>query len=114
MSIWDVFSRNLGGDTGDVACDHYFRYENDVKLMQGLGFKNYRLSISWPRIQPNGKGTANQEGISFYNRLFDCLLAHGIEPIVTLYHWDLPDTIEVESNGWLGSEVISAFVEYGK
>lgn len=94
MSIWDTMCYTPGkiknGDNADVACDHYHRFEEDVKLMKSLGLKAYRFSIAWPRIQADGKGEANREGLAFYNRLIDCLLENGIEPWVTLYHWDLP------------------------
>src|SRR5262249_41471257 len=97
-SIWDTFShtpgRVLHGHTGDVASDHFHRYRDDVKLMAELGLRSYRLSVAWPRIQPDGTGAANQIGLDFYRRLVDELLAHDIEPWVTLYHWDLPQAIE--------------------
>ncbi|KAG5189660.1 beta-glucosidase, family GH1 [Tribonema minus] len=114
LSIWDTFSRASCPDTGDVACDHFHRYQEDVKLMQSLGLKNYRFSISWPRIQPTGRGPANAEGVAFYHALIDCLLAHGITPLVTLYHWDLPQALETEHGGWLGREVVPAFEEYAR
>lgn len=114
LSIWDTHSRAMGGDTGEVACDHYFRYEEDVKLMQRLGLKNYRLSISWSRIQPNGSGELNPEGVAFYNRLIDCLLAHGVQPLVTLYHWDLPHALHAEQDGWLSEKIVPAFTQYAR
>ena len=102
-SIWDAFCETPGkvegGHTGDIACDHYHRFEEDVKMMKELGLQAYRFSIAWPRIQPDGKGDINQEGIDFYNRLIDCLLEHGIEPWVTLYHWDLPLPLQIEHDG---------------
>src|SRR5690606_1331047 len=97
-SIWDTFSHTpgkvLGGDTGDVAVDHYHRYAEDVALMVDLGLTAYRFSISWPRVQPSGSGEFNEEGLDFYRRLVDALLEAGIEPWPTLYHWDLPQPLE--------------------
>src|SRR5450759_730483 len=102
-SIWDRFSHTPGrvrnGDTGDVACDHYHRYRDDVALMAGLGFNAYRCSVSWSRVLPAGTGTVNQAGLDFYDRLVDELLAHQIAPFVTLYHWDLPQALE-DAGGW--------------
>src|SRR5687768_12085075 len=93
-SIWDTFCRTPGaiktGETGDVACDHYHRYGDDVRLMRDLGVDAYRFSIAWPRIFPEGTGNVNSAGLDFYDRLVDALLAAGIEPWATLYHWDLP------------------------
>jgi beta-glucosidase len=93
-SIWDTFcdmpGRVVNGDNGDVACDHYHRYADDVAMMADLGLKAYLFSIAWPRVQPGGRGPANERGLDFYRRLVDELLGHGIEPWVTLYHWDLP------------------------
>ena len=92
-SIWDRFCREPGkvhdGDTLDVACDHYNRFDDDFALMASLGYKNYRLSLSWPRIYPNGDGELNPAGLDFYHRLFASMKKHGIEPWVTLFHWDL-------------------------
>jgi beta-glucosidase len=116
-SIWDTFSRTpgkvKGGDTGDVACDHYHRAADDVKLMAGLGLKSYRFSLAWPRIQPDGRGPANQAGLDFYHRLVDDLLAHGIEPWVTLYHWDLPQALE-DAGGWPARDTAGRFAEYAE
>ncbi|WDZ87675.1 GH1 family beta-glucosidase [Micromonospora cathayae] len=116
-SIWDTFShtdgRTVGGHTGDVACDHYHRMPADVKLMAELGLKSYRFSISWPRVQPGGSGAANQEGLDFYRRLIDELLAHGIEPWVTLYHWDLPQELE-DAGGWPVRDTAFRFADYAK
>lgn len=96
-SIWDTFARRpgavLGGDTGDVACDHYHRYREDIALLEALGVRSYRFSVSWPRVQPTGSGPANAAGLGFYERLVDGLLDAGIEPAVTLYHWDLPQAL---------------------
>jgi beta-glucosidase len=116
-SIWDTFSRRPGavdgGDTGDVACDHYHRYREDVALMAGLGLGSYRFSVAWPRVQPNGKGPANQRGLDFYRRLVDELLAHGIVPWITLYHWDLPQELEDEG-GWPARDTAGRFAEYAE
>uniref|UniRef100_A0A7S2WIS8 beta-glucosidase n=1 Tax=Mucochytrium quahogii TaxID=96639 RepID=A0A7S2WIS8_9STRA len=115
-SIWDAYSHKKGnvknGDNGDVACDHYNRFEKDVDMMAEMGIKNYRFSISWPRIQPLGSGKVNQKGIEFYNKLIDALLARGIEPLITLYHWDLPNTLQEEYGGFLSPKIIDAFVQY--
>ncbi len=114
-SIWDTFSHEPGrvidGGTGDVACDHYHRYREDVALMAGLGVDAYRFSIAWPRIQPGGKGPANAAGVAFYDRLVDELLGHGIDPVATLYHWDLPQPLE-DAGGWLSRETAYRFAEY--
>ena len=103
MSIWDTFShtpgRVLGGDTGDVACDHYHRYREDVGLMAELGLHDYRFSIAWPRVQPTGSGAPNAAGLDFYSRLVDAILERGIRPLVTLYHWDLPQALQ-DAGGW--------------
>ncbi|AEV87561.1 beta-glucosidase [Actinoplanes sp. SE50] len=98
-SIWDTFSHRVVGEHGDVACDHYHRMPDDVQLIKSLGVDAYRFSISWPRVQPGGRGPANQAGLSFYDRLVDELLANGIDPWVTLYHWDLPQELE-DAGGW--------------
>jgi beta-glucosidase len=115
LSIWDEFCRQpariLNSDTGNIACDHYHRYEEDVKIMAQLGIKAYRFSISWPRILPDGIGRVNQKGIDFYNKLVDCLLEHDITPFVTLYHWDLPEEL-YKKGGWLNSESADWFEEY--
>ena len=115
--IWDRFCRQPGKvanfDSGDVACDHYHRYEEDVDLMADLGIQSYRFSVAWPRIYPNGTGTVNQKGIDFYKRLVDKLLAKGIQPCVTLYHWDLPQALEHEG-GWGNRATVDAFVTYAE
>src|ERR1700733_8732263 len=94
LSIWDMFCRKAGairdGSSGDVACDHYHRYKEDVALMKQIGVKAYRLSISWPRLLPSGVGPINSKGIEFYDRLINELLSAGITPFVTLFHWDYP------------------------
>jgi beta-glucosidase len=114
-SIWDRFSHTPGkidnADTGDVACDHYHRWAEDIKLMQEIGLKAYRFSVSWPRILPEGRGKVNQAGLDFYNRLVDSLLNVGIEPYLTLYHWDLPQILE-DQGGWPARMIVDAFVEY--
>ena len=101
-SIWDVYCQNgeiKNHDTGDVACDHYHRYREDVALMKRLGVQAYRFSVAWPRVLPQGRGSANEPGLAFYDRLVDELLAAGIEPWLCLYHWDLPQALE-DLGGW--------------
>ncbi|MDH3606657.1 MAG: GH1 family beta-glucosidase [Acidimicrobiia bacterium] len=114
-SIWDRFThqpgRILDGSTGDVACDHYRRWEEDVALMADLGVTAYRLSIAWSRVLPQGTGQVNEAGLEFYSRLIDALRAAGIDPYVTLYHWDLPQALE-ERGGWRNRGTVDAFVEY--
>ncbi|MFF8640203.1 GH1 family beta-glucosidase [Streptomyces sp. NPDC015345] len=114
-SIWDTFShtpgRTVGGDTGDVAVEHYHRYRDDVALMADLGLNAYRFSVSWSRVQPTGRGPAVQRGLDFYRRLVDELLAKGIAPAVTLYHWDLPQELE-DAGGWPARETAYRFAEY--
>jgi beta-glucosidase len=114
-SIWDAFVRVSGavenGDTGDVACDHYHRFRDDVALMAELGLDAYRFSVSWPRVLPDGTGSVNAAGIAFYDRLVDALLEARIRPFVTLYHWDLPQALQ-ERGGWDASDVVAAFAEY--
>jgi len=114
-SIWDRFSHTpgkiWGGDTGDVACDHYHRVAEDVALMQKLGLQAYRFSVSWPRILPQGKGKVNRAGIEFYDRLVDRLMDVGIVPFVTLYHWDLPQALQ-DMGGWANRDVAYYFRDY--
>ncbi|MBD2899257.1 Beta-glucosidase [Actinomadura sp. RB99] len=114
-SIWDTFARTpgkvLGGDTGDVAVDHYHRYPEDVALMRDLGLSSYRFSISWPRVQPAGAGAVNERGLDFYRRLVDALLEAGIEPWPTLYHWDLPQPLE-DAGGWPERDTAHRFADY--
>ncbi len=114
-SIWDTFARTpgkvLGGDTGDVACDHYHRYAEDIALMSGLGLDAYRFSVAWPRVIPTGTGAVNRAGLDFYSRLVDGLLEHGIRPVVTLYHWDLPQSLD-DRGGWLNRESTQWFADY--
>jgi len=114
-SIWDRFSHTPGkvdkGDTGDVANDHYHLWRKDIGIMKKLGLKAYRFSTAWPRILPKGRGKVNQKGLDFYSKLVDGLLAANITPFVTLYHWDLPQTLEDEG-GWVARSTAEAFVEY--
>jgi beta-glucosidase len=114
-SIWDTFARTPGkvfrGHTGDVACDHYHLYPLDVALMAELGIGTYRLSVAWPRIKPDGSGPVNRRGVEFYDRLIDELLGHGIDPIVTLYHWDLPQALE-DAGGWTNRDTAEHFADY--
>jgi beta-glucosidase len=115
-SIWDTFSHTPGAvdndDTGDVACDHYHRWPADLDLMVDLGVASYRFSVAWPRVMPDGR-TVNQEGLDFYRRLVDGLLDRGIEPMMTLYHWDLPQSLDVgDAGGWLSREVPARFADY--
>jgi beta-glucosidase len=114
-SIWDRFSHTPGrvqnGDTGDVACDHYHRYRGDVALMADLGLSAYRFSVSWPRVIPSGRGPVDPAGLDFYDRLVDEVLAHGIAPYATLYHWDLPQTLE-DAGGWPDRSTAHAFADY--
>jgi beta-glucosidase len=116
-SIWDTFAhtpgRVRGGDTGDVACDHYHRYKEDVRLMADLGVRAYRFSVSWPRVQPDGSGAPNRAGLDFYSRLVDELLEHGIQPWLTLYHWDLPQPLE-RLGGWPARDTAARFAEYAQ
>jgi beta-glucosidase len=115
-SVWDTFSHIPGniknGDTGDVACDHYHRYEDDVKLMAELGIKHYRFSIAWPRIIPDGRGAVNEKGVDFYSRLTDLLLKNGITPHATLFHWDSPQALEDRYGSWRSREIAKDFADY--
>jgi beta-glucosidase len=114
-SIWDRFSRLPGrvadGGTPEIACDHYHRWPEDLDLIAALNVESYRFSIAWPRIQPTGSGAVNQAGVDFYRRLVEGMLERGIEPIATLYHWDLPQALEDEG-GWLERGTCDAFAEY--
>jgi beta-glucosidase len=116
-SIWDVFAHTpgavQGGETGDVACDHFHRWREDVDLMADLGLQAYRFSIAWSRVQPTGTGAFNAEGIAFYSDLVDRLLARGIRPMITLYHWDLPQALE-DRGGWPTRATVDAFVAYAE
>ena len=115
-SIWDTFSHTPGktvnNATGDEADDHYHRYKEDVQLMKALGVKTYRFSIAWPRVFPQGAGQPNPKGLDFYSRLVDELLANGIQPFATLYHWDLPQALQDKGGGWESQETSKAFAEY--
>jgi beta-glucosidase len=114
-SIWDTFCRTPGavvnGETGDVACDHYHRMPQDVALIEDLGLDTYRFSVAWPRVQPGGRGPANPAGLAFYDRLVDELLGRGIDPWVTLYHWDLPQELE-DAGGWPARDTADRFADY--
>ncbi|MEV4169815.1 GH1 family beta-glucosidase [Nonomuraea sp. NPDC049709] len=114
-SVWDTFAREPGrtrdGHTGDVACDHYHRWREDVALMSGLGVNAYRFSIAWPRVLPLGSGEVNERGLDFYDRLVDALLAAGVQPVPTLFHWDLPQALE-DRGGWLNRDVCELFADY--
>ncbi|MDR0199051.1 MAG: glycoside hydrolase family 1 protein [Streptococcaceae bacterium] len=117
-SVWDNFVRIPGktfkGTNGDIAVDHYHRYKEDVKLMAELGLKSYRFSIAWTRIFPKGRGEVNAAGLKFYEDLIDELIANHIEPVVTLYHWDLPQALQDEYGGWESREIIPDFVNYAE
>ncbi|NKZ08077.1 GH1 family beta-glucosidase [Actinomadura latina] len=114
-STWDTFAHTPGrvrdGHTGDIACDHYHRWPEDVALMSGLGVGSYRFSIAWPRVQPSGNGPVNAKGLDFYERLVDGLLAAGIAPAATLYHWDLPQPLE-DAGGWMERDTAYRFAEF--
>jgi len=115
LSIWDTFSHTPGkvfhGETGDVACDSYHRYPEDIAMLQRLGVGAYRFSLSWPRIQPDGRGAVNPKGIDYYNRLIDGLLEKGITPVITLYHWDLPQPLQ-DKGGWATRDITEIFADY--
>ena len=114
-SMWDLFCRQKGrianGETGDVACDHYHRYPEDIALMRDLGVKAYRFSTAWPRLLPRGRGATNDKGLDFYDRLIDGLLGAGIEPWLCLYHWDLPQALE-DLGGWTNRDIAGWFADY--
>jgi len=115
-SIWDSFCTIPGkiaqGETGDIACDHYHKFKEDIQLMKEMGVKAYRFSIAWARVMPTGKGEVNEKGIQFYSELIDELLKADIEPWVTLYHWDLPLALQLEEDGWLNKNMTDYFAEY--
>jgi beta-glucosidase len=115
-SVWDTFSHTPGkvvnNATGDVADDHYHRYKEDVQLMKAVGVKTYRFSIAWPRVFPQGDGAPNPKGLDFYSRLVDELLANGIQPFATLYHWDLPQSLQNRVGGWESRDTSNAFATY--
>ena len=114
-SIWDTFSKTPGkvanGDTGDIAIDHYHRYPQDVALMKEIGLQGYRFSFAWPRMFPLGDGVREERGFDFYDRLIDSVLEAGIEPLATLYHWDLPQALE-DRGGWVHRDIVSRFADY--
>jgi beta-glucosidase len=114
-SIWDTFSHTPGktfhGDTGDVATDSYHRYPEDIAMLRRLGVGAYRFSLAWPRVQADGRGSANQKGLDYYSRLVDALLENGINPVVTLYHWDLPQALQDEG-GWAARDTADAFADF--
>lgn len=116
--IWDAFTHIPGkshrNQTADVACDHYHRVEEDVALMKAMGLKAYRFSFSWSRLMPQGRGAVNEAGVAFYNRLIDALVANGITPWVTLYHWDLPLALQLELDGLVNPEIADHFVRYAE
>src|SRR5690242_10281456 len=116
-SIWHTFSHTpgviAGDDNGDVACDHYHRWQGDIALMRELGMQAYRFSIAWPRVLPAGRGAVNAPGLAWYDRLVDGLLEAGIEPMVTLYHWDLPQALQDEG-GWSNPDIASHFADYAE
>lgn len=116
-SIWDRYctlpGRVANGDTGDMACDHYHRYKEDVALMKQLGIQGYRFSIAWPRVMPQGRGAVSEKGLAFYSDLVDELLAAGIVPMVTLYHWDLPQALQ-DIGGWTNPDMPGYFLEFSK
>ena len=115
-SVWDLFTKIPGktykGSNGDIAVDHYHLYKVDVALMAEIGLKAYRFSVSWPRIYPRGKGELNEAGLDFYDRLINELLANDIEPVLTLYHWDVPQALMDEYGAWESREIIKAFDNY--
>ena len=115
QSIWDTFSKTPGkvakGDTGDVANDHYHRYLEDIAIMKEIGLQGYRFSFAWPRMFPNGDAVREERGFAFYDRLIDAILEAGIEPLATLYHWDLPQALQ-DKGGWENREILKPFAEY--
>ncbi len=116
-SIWQRFAhtpgRMLNDDTGDVACDHYNRWREDIAIMKELGMQAYRFSISWSRVLPEGKGRVNPKGLDFYERLVDTLLENGIEPVATLFHWDLPAALD-DQGGWLNRDIAGWIADDGR
>jgi beta-glucosidase len=115
-SIWDTFSHTPGkvykNQNGDLADDDYHRYKEDVQLLKDLGARIYRFSISWPRIFPDGTGKPNEQGLAFYERVVETILAAGIEPFATLFHWDLPQALQDRFGGWQSRKTAEAFAEY--
>ena len=117
-SVWDQFVRQPGrtfrGSNGDVAVDHYHRWKEDIALMAELGLKAYRFSIAWARVFPEGTGKVNESGMQFYENIVDECRRYGIEPLITLYHWDLPQALQDRFEGWESPECIDAFVQYAE
>ena len=117
LNIWDIYTKEQGkiyeNHNGDIACDHYNRFYEDVKLMKEIGIKAYRFSINWARILPEGIGKVNEKGIKFYQNLIDELLKNNIEPYITLYHWELPYEL-YKKGGWLNSDIVEWFGYYAK
>lgn len=117
LNIWDIFCKDGGhiyeNQTGDAACDQYHRYKEDVQIMKEMGMKAYRFSLSWARIMPEGTGAVNEKGLEYYDNLINELLDNGIEPFVTLYHWDLPYALHLQG-GWMNPNSPSWFYEYAK
>ncbi len=115
-STWDVFCEEPGriknGDSGAIACDHYNRWKSDIGIMKELNLQAYRFSLAWSRILPEGDGTPNPEGIAFYDRLIDGLLEAGIDPWITLFHWDLPQSLQDRYKGWQSRETVERFADY--
>src|SRR5436305_13635454 len=115
LAVWDTFSHTpgkvRGGDTGDVACDSYHRYREGIALIASLGLRSYRFSISWPRVQPGGRGAVNQRGLTYCRALLDELAGHGIAATATLYHWDLPQELQDEE-GWASRHTAERFAEH--
>eukprot|EP00775_Hariotina_reticulata_P002379 gene2379-2684_t len=118
LSIWDAFTHTPGKISGnanaDISCCHFYRFKEDVALMRAMGVKYYRMSFAWSRLFPNGKGKVNERGVAFYNRLINELIANRIMPVVTLYHWDLPLSLQIEEDGWLNPKIVDHFVKYAK
>src|SRR5690348_12407631 len=115
VSIWDTFAARPGavvdGSDGAVACDSYHRLDEDIALVAGLGVDHYRFSIAWPRVQPTGSGPVEPRGLTYYERLVDALLEHDVNPMATLYHWDLPQQLE-DAGGWLNRDTAERFADY--
>ena len=117
LHIWDVYTKEPGkvycGHTGDIACDHYHRFQEDVGIMKEMGLKAYRFSIDWSRVLPEGTGRVNEEGVQFYSNLIDTLLENRIEPYITLYHWELPYEL-YKKDGWMNRDIAEWFGEYAR
>ncbi|KAE9592003.1 putative hydroxyisourate hydrolase [Lupinus albus] len=115
-SIWDTFlhAGNSHQGNGDIACDHYHKYKEDVQLMANMGLEAYRFSISWSRLIPDGRGPINPKGLQFYNNLINELIRHGIQPHVTLHHWDFPQTLDDEYGGWVSRRIVKDFTSYAE